>query len=488
VELDLAYTHALYVAQEAFDASEAVSDNEQLEAWVLAAEEAAALAIGAADNSFDYSVAAAASAAAAAASATAAATSAGAAATSEAAADASADAAAASAASISSIALLKANNLSDVTSRQTALNTLTAVAGASNEYVLTKDTGSGNAVWKSAALGGGGDMLAANNLSDLANAATARSNLSLGTMALENTGTYSTAAAIAAAYLTIANAASTYQTIAGMSSYLTTASASATYQPLSGMSSYLSVTTAQSDYVRKATAGTITALHTFEQGNGATAGASPFLQLKNTSGATDGKIWGWSANTSGSDDALRLGLYQDNGTYGNSIIEFVRTGASRKYVRFEGDLVAGGSTWDGSEALKIPTGNFTTYAKAVLFDSSASGSSVASAAYYQAEQNHSTMGTTETFDFQTFHAHKGTMDNNCTFTFTNAASVPFVANILLTQDATGSRVMTLPGTVKWPASYTAGMKLLSTAANSVDLLILRWTGSIYVANLIKGIA
>lgn len=43
-----------------------------------------------------------------------------------------------------------ASNLSDVASQQTALNNLTAVAGATNEYVLTKDTGTGDAIWKAA--------------------------------------------------------------------------------------------------------------------------------------------------------------------------------------------------------------------------------------------------------------------------------------------------------------------------------------------------
>lgn len=50
--------------------------------------------------------------------------------------------------------LLASANLSDVASQQTALNNLTAVAGATNEYVLTKDTGTGDAVWKAAAGGG----------------------------------------------------------------------------------------------------------------------------------------------------------------------------------------------------------------------------------------------------------------------------------------------------------------------------------------------
>lgn len=44
--------------------------------------------------------------------------------------------------------LLAANNLSDVAAQQTAINNVTAVAGATNEYVLTKDTATGDAIWK----------------------------------------------------------------------------------------------------------------------------------------------------------------------------------------------------------------------------------------------------------------------------------------------------------------------------------------------------
>lgn len=52
-----------------------------------------------------------------------------------------------------------ASNLSDVNNQQTALNNITAVSGATNEYVLTKDTATGNATWK-ASQGGGGAILA----------------------------------------------------------------------------------------------------------------------------------------------------------------------------------------------------------------------------------------------------------------------------------------------------------------------------------------
>ena len=61
-------------------------------------------------------------------------------------------------------ALTVANNLTDVAARQTALNNLTAVAGATNEFVLTKDTASGNAIWKVVPTGGAGEANTASNL------------------------------------------------------------------------------------------------------------------------------------------------------------------------------------------------------------------------------------------------------------------------------------------------------------------------------------
>lgn len=51
--------------------------------------------------------------------------------------------------------LVKNNNLNDIGNRQTALNNITQVSSAINEYVLTKDTTTGNAVWKVSQGGGG---------------------------------------------------------------------------------------------------------------------------------------------------------------------------------------------------------------------------------------------------------------------------------------------------------------------------------------------
>jgi hypothetical protein len=79
--------------------------------------------------------------------------------------------------------LLAANNLSDVGTRQTALNNLANVAAATNEHVLTKDTATGNVIFK-AVPGAGGGLLAANNLSDVASVSASRSSLGLGSAAL----------------------------------------------------------------------------------------------------------------------------------------------------------------------------------------------------------------------------------------------------------------------------------------------------------------
>ncbi len=55
--------------------------------------------------------------------------------------------------------LSKASNLTDVANRQTALDNLTDAANSNNEYVLTKDTTTGNAIFKPAAGGGSGTNL-----------------------------------------------------------------------------------------------------------------------------------------------------------------------------------------------------------------------------------------------------------------------------------------------------------------------------------------
>jgi hypothetical protein len=97
-------------------------------------------------------------------------------------------------------------------------------------------------------------------------------------------------------------------------------------------------------------------------------------------------------------------------------------------------------------------------------------------------------GSSKTINFSTNGQYqKITMTGNCTFTFT-APPGPCVLHLDIYQDGTGSRVMTLPASVKWPSTYLSADKLLTTAASSRDLLLLRYDGTNYIANLLPGIA
>ncbi len=101
---------------------------------------------------------------------------------------------------------------SNVISMRNALNEVIRITPAGIKYP--------DGVTQSVAYPGpSGFLLKADSLSGLASTSTARTNLGLGTMAVET----------ASNYLTTATAASTYQTLSGMSSYLTTATAASTY-------------------------------------------------------------------------------------------------------------------------------------------------------------------------------------------------------------------------------------------------------------------
>lgn len=89
-----------------------------------------------------------------------------------------------------------------------------------------------------------------------------------------------------------------------------------------------------------------------------------------------------------------------------------------------------------------------------------------------------TSGASQTLDFAANDSFKVTLTANCIFTLSN----PVTGNtyvIILVQDATGSRTVTWPGTVKFQGGTAP---TLTTAANSVDVVTLFWDGVQYLTN------
>lgn len=81
---------------------------------------------------------------------------------------------------------------------------------------------------------------------------------------------------------------------------------------------------------------------------------------------------------------------------------------------------------------------------------------------------HGNTGTTETFDVSAGDFHTATLDNDCTFTFSGATNgVLAVLALRLTQDVSGSRIVTWPGSVVWPNNVAP---TLQTASGGVDEL------------------
>jgi hypothetical protein len=96
-------------------------------------------------------------------------------------------------------------------------------------------------------------------------------------------------------------------------------------------------------------------------------------------------------------------------------------------------------------------------------------------------------GTSKTIDLGAAQYQKMTMTGNCAITLT-APLAPATLHLDLTQDGTGSRTYTTSPVLKWPTNVSASEKLLSTAASARDLLIVRYNGTDYIANLLKTIS
>lgn len=105
-----------------------------------------------------------------------------------------------------------ANGGSGQTTQQAAINALTNVAAATNEYVLTKDTATGDAIWKVAAGGGGiswGDSISGNDSDGLSLSISANATVNLDMIDINNSNNSNSAFSVDGIQITNAQNAGT---------------------------------------------------------------------------------------------------------------------------------------------------------------------------------------------------------------------------------------------------------------------------------------
>jgi len=97
---------------------------------------------------------------------------------------------------------------------------------------------------------------------------------------------------------------------------------------------------------------------------------------------------------------------------------------------------------------------------------------------YFTETDNGNSGTSDTIDWGLSNKQKSTLTGSCTFTFT-APPGPCSLILKLVQDGTGSRTVTWPASVKWPAGTAP---TLTTTANKVDIITFYYDGTTYFGN------
>ena len=96
-------------------------------------------------------------------------------------------------------------------------------------------------------------------------------------------------------------------------------------------------------------------------------------------------------------------------------------------------------------------------------------------AEFNIEYDNGNSSTADTIDWNNGNKEKSTLTGNCTYTFTSPSG-PCNLTFKVIQDATGSRTVTWPATVKWGAGTAP---TLSTAANSIDIVTFYFDGTNY---------
>lgn len=99
--------------------------------------------------------------------------------------------------------------------------------------------------------------------------------------------------------------------------------------------------------------------------------------------------------------------------------------------------------------------------------------------FFDTEKDNGNSGAAKLIDWDDRNKQKITLTGNTTITFDDPQG-PTSLLLRVVQDATGSRTITWPATVKWPGGATPA---LSGSSNAVDLVGLYFDGTNYYGNV-----
>jgi len=102
---------------------------------------------------------------------------------------------------------------------------------------------------------------------------------------------------------------------------------------------------------------------------------------------------------------------------------------------------------------------------------------------YTAEYDDGNSGTDDTIDWTLGNAHKSTLTDNCTYTFT-APTGPAHLTLRMIQDAGGTNTVAFPATVKWSAGTAPTW---DTTGNRENYAFCYWNGTNYICSGVTNI-